>query len=175
MSRALIIHPQDPDWVPATHSAFVALLDAMGLLALPARKGGEYAMGPQFATLISFIGCSPTLFQPSADGEPVPLFDLQVAAAADTPVLLCGMDAPLPRCPTCRQSAASVDTATPWTCAHCGSTHSAQDWRWSSRNGLARFHIRVCGIVEGTALPGDALLAGLQQQTGITWRHCYCR
>lgn len=178
MANALIVHPTDPAWAPTNHGAFIKLLAGLKLLALPQQPSGDrYPMGDDFAQLISFIGCSPTLFQQSSENKSAPLFDLLVPPAAETPRWLCGPDAPAPRCPTCRQPGANLDAALAgnWTCAKCNTSHPARDWRWPSRSGLARAHISICGIVEGTALPSDRLLSGLLQATSVSWRHCYCR
>jgi len=64
---------------------------------------------------------------------------------------------------------------TPWHCPSCENDISLEQLRWNKSAGFGRFFIKVWGIFESEAVPGDKLLATLKATTNSKWDYFYYR
>ena len=182
----LILHPRDAWHAPQCREAAIRSLAATGLIETPPipELDGHYRAGERFLDHITFLGCSPViaLEAPGAAGEmclvevPVPLAE---------PKFLAGVNAKLPRCPACRYRIERWETIVEaweadsgshrWHCPVCGRHHAVPELDWRQSAGFARFFIRISGIFEGEAVPGEALLRSLGDAAGADFTYFYYR
>ncbi len=163
--RRLVLHPADPEWIPADREWFVAALTERGLFGAPWRDG-RYLVGHRFMQEIVFVGCSPYLRVDPRDD--LDFCHLQLTLA-DAPQFRRGVDAGEPRCPCCRRTLQAM------RCADCNRELAPQDCLWRRGTTLwARCWISVWTLQKGDAQPTDSLLASLETLAdGIPWKTAF--
>jgi len=180
----LVLHPVAGHLDPALAPELTGCVDALGLIGRPFFLDGRrhFLTGPRFLELISLVGCSPHLeLDPPGDAEA-----LEPAARngrfchlglrpEDPPLLRTGPRA-RPRCPCCNAAqpvAELVATPAGMRCPGCGETTSAGAWRWREMGGFSNFFIDIWSIYPAEGIPQPALLAALEELSGLPWTHCY--
>lgn len=182
-NNLIILHPADPHATPDQHSLRTALRKA-GLIGGPMPQGGNhFRPGDCFLELITFLGCSPviSLGEPGATAE---VCHVEVPEPAPVSRFIAGENLKPPRCPGCGYRSPEglaigatweANPAMLWSCPACGKSHPAPALNWRQSAGFGRTFIRLWGIFEGEAVPGDALLETLEAVSGGTWRYFYFR
>lgn len=167
MHEALILYPLDPQWAPPRQ--FVQSLHDCGLIDRPDSADNSYEFGNAFTSLISFIGCSPTLYNSTGSK----LFNIMLPAAANAAVFIAGNMAK-PRCRQCRKI---IDN---WqhqgetvSCPHCHKESHINRLYWKRQAALTRCPIIITGIMDGIAVPSDKLLAILRETSRCEWDYFY--
>jgi hypothetical protein len=175
---SLLLHPDEPGWVPEDRLDFVTLLGEVGLIDAPtgAADTNDFWLGRHFLTLVMFLGCSPNIVirpQNAAEGQPVSR--LHYHLYRDTR-FLSGRKSPSARCPHCRAPADGVVPSAPdrpFSCPQCGRVSAAcvLDWRQSA--GFGRCFLEITGIYPHEAVPSDRLMETLRGYSGSVWRYFY--
>lgn len=181
----LIFYPDQPGWCPAQPDVLPMALDALGVIGACCNQTAEqrYLIGPRFLQYLTFMGCAPAVqFEPQAD---VPFIHWHLSPCLAQPRWVIDMQQAQPKCGHCRsrmanwreQLAFQPDSleAAQLVCSNCQSSNHLPELDWRNGAGYARQFISVLNIYPKEALPTDALLQGLQQQTGIRWKYFYCQ
>lgn len=160
-------------------------LQQIGFIGEPFEfKGKEhYQPGDELMIHLTFLGCSPvvSLGEPGKTGEE--FCHIEFYGPFDENEFISGTNVKPLRCPECghRETAWQliVDAwklaRTPWHCPGCENDISLEQLRWKKSAGFGRFFIKVWGIFESEAVPGDKLLATLKESTNCSWDHFYYR
>ncbi len=176
---SLYLCAADPHWIPDGATELLQRLDALGLLQAPAADtvtAGRYRAGPEFLSLVMFLGCSPRVtLEPEggSDGQ-APCFLRQHLYSAihrigATPALK-------PRCPGCRSPQAAVDPAVAdasYRCETCGIRSAVSDLDWRRSLGFGRCFLEIAGVHPHEAVPSDKLLDALRDYSETDWRYFY--
>jgi hypothetical protein len=179
----LVLHPRDPTYAPADMRKLASVLGGIGFVgdALDA-SAGHYAAGQDFLRLITFLGCSPVVNLGGAARGPECRVRLPTPLAA--PRFLFGANTKPPRCPACRSalekgialgSAWERDNGTTVVCPRCGAQTPVHLLDWRRAAAFTKISIELTGIHESEAVPAEALLAGLESASGVSWDYCYLR
>ena len=164
---SLLLHPDDPDWVPAARTDFVTLLRDLELIEVPADTGqaSVFWLGRRFLALVMFLGCSPhVLIDPRDGGKGPPVCHLRYHEYPD-PRFVSARRPPTVRCPHCRAPASgSVPSAphAPFSCPQCGRISAAHALDWRQSAGFGRCFLEITGICPHEAVPSDRLLESLR-------------
>lgn len=172
MHEAMIISPKDSGWAPEDADSLVRLLLNIGLV--DRLSGFQYEYGQHFSRLVSFLGCSPTLYRTDNNGA---MFPVCVPPAFEQPVLLAG-DAARPRCRSCKKPVLQWQQHVHnnrFDCPLCGQAAAIHELHWRRHGCFARVMIVIDGIMEGIAVPSDQLLAELRNLGGGDWDYTYYR
>ena len=187
MDNKLILHCTDPEAVPVDRAALIHTLGAEGLLgeAFAFRGTTHYQAGEAFLHLITFLGCSPSVATRPAHAAATGagFCHIEVSPILAEVTFLGGSNTKPPLCPQCRgretqwhellRTWSFEKQACGWTCSHCGLGAHPHRLNWREYGGFGRFYLAIWDIAEGTALPGERLLALLRAQTGCAWRFFY--
>ncbi len=187
MDEKLILHCTDPEVIPADRAALIQALHGEGLMgeAFPFRGATHYHTGGNFLHLVTFLGCSPRVATRPADAAVTDtgFCHIEVSPILAEVAFLGGSNTKPPLCPRCRgretqwrellRTWSLEKQACGWTCAHCGPGAHPYRLNWREYGGFGRFYLAIWDIAEGTALPGERLLALLRAQTGCDWRFFY--
>lgn len=179
MNGSLFITPHNPDSSFDDINRVRQTLFELGLIDDDA-GAGRYRCGPQFASLITFMGCSPHLvFEPPQPGS----LDYCHARLQHFPQiqLMTGQQTAAPRCPACRLRIAEwksrlagwLERAENWRCPQCGTLSAPWQLDWRQSGGAGRLFIEITQIFPGEAVPVDRLMKSLADCTGEKWRYFY--
>lgn len=172
MYEALILYPRDPDWVPDSPETMVEVLHNCGLIDLNRITGERYEFGNEFARLINFLGCSPTLYDADSGHG---LFHILLPSSFNTPQLVAG-DYARPRCRRCKKPIVGwlqyVESSS-LVCPHCGKIEDIGSLHWRRQGAVTRTLIVIEGIMEGIAVPTNVLLVPLQSLSHSDWDYLY--
>ena len=190
----LILLPRNPEAGACSCDELAGRLQSIDLIGIPASYSGGvyYPTGERFLQLVSFLGCSPAIeLDPPAD--PALLEDSLAHGRFCHITLRCTTalqfrsDATTrpPRCPHCGQAipdwAARItrwraDHAdSRWSCPACQGASDLTGWVFRKTAGFGRVFIEINGIYPSEAIPGDALLAVLDDLTGGPWQAIYIK
>lgn len=140
-----------------------------------------YLPGLEFMTLISFLGCSPSVSMAEADDHqaPNPYF-IEITDCGESIVAICGALRTAPRCPKCKHvvtdwNDALATTNTELFCAQCGFHSPLSGWDWRHQAGFGRQWINIWGVHEGEAVPSEKLMDSLRKLNGGVWNYAWCR
>jgi len=148
-------------------------------------KGTEhYKPGEEFLHLLTFLGCSPvvSLGEPGLTGDE--FCHIEFTPAAEKPLFIAGDNIKVPRCRHCNHRVDDwqqlIDAwkrrgMDEWQCPHCGNTTPLHRLKWKQCAGFGRQFIKVWGIFEGEAVPGEELMNSLRQRSNREWDYFYCR
>lgn len=139
-----------------------------------------YLPGPAFMTLISFLGCSPSVSMAADDDQALNPYFIEVTDSGDSIVAICGALRRAPRCPQCKRVATDWNDAlatanTGLFCAQCRFDSQLSGWDWRHQSGFGRQWINIWGVHEGEAVPGEKLLESLHKLSGLVWNYAWCR
>ncbi len=185
MANLLILHPKDPFAAP-DRDAIVTRLEGLGFIADRFDFEGRPHLRPgdEFLHLLTFLGCSPVvaLGAPGVTGEE--FAHVAIEESTPEPLFLAGENVKTPRCPSCGYRDEAWRTHLPtwsaaphhlWQCPECAAQHPFPDLRWRQCAGFGRLFIRIWGVFEGEAVPGEHLMTALEQLTGAPWKYFYLR
>lgn len=176
----LVLAPADADW-HADAASLAHWARGVGLAGTPL-DDRHLRAGEDFLSLLSFLGCSPTVsFDPpdtAAVGSGL-FYHLRVQAF-DRPCFRADAMTPAPRCPECRVRLedwrrwwpAGAEPG-PCACPGCGTELRPQRLNWRRSAGVGRSFIEVLGIHAGTVQPVDALFTRLAERSGAQWGYFF--
>lgn len=176
----LALFPQDTENSPVAMAAMRHHLLELKLTGEESlRHPGLYLPGPQFMSLISFLGCSPVVSMTAdEDQAPNPYF-VEIVDICKSVVSICGASHRAPRCPQCKCEAADWNHAaepdTGLVCAQCSFRSPLSGWNWRHQAGYGRYWINIWGVYEGEAVPADKLLESLRTLSGVAWDYAWCK
>lgn len=181
-SNLLLLAPLDPFAAPDRDDLIARLREAR-FIGDPLPEEGFHKPGEQFFHHMTFLGCSPvvSLGEPGITAEvclvEIPPFDRE-------PRFMAGDNVKAPRCPGCGveidawRAVVEAWRGDPhgyhWHCPRCGHEYEAPALDWRHCAGFGRASVRVWGIFEGEAVPGEPLLS-LLWESGSDWGHFYLR
>ena len=186
MVRKLILHADDPAHLPPEARVLAAALANIGLIAAPlAHDPVAWQAGPEFLSLVIFLGCSPRVaFAPADDRQAAEGLYCHVRYRVQEagPVFRAAPGRLQPRCPGCR---AVVTEAQAWlrdgfpedhpsrACPSCGRALSATQLDWRQNAGCGRWFLEVWNVHPHEAVPAEALVAALERVAGTPVRYFY--
>jgi hypothetical protein len=174
----LMLYPVDSGLM-VDLAALKGHLDNLGLLGEPLCELGlnpnrlgdnHYAVGANFLSLFTFMGCSPVIeLQPQAD-KPFCYMGLD----SDTkPRFVSGSNLKKSRCTQCKNELQNVSKSL--SCSHCKKPLQLDKINWRKTAFLAKTWITIGNIYELEAIPNDELLDSLKHLTGVQWKPAYIR
>ncbi|MCK9531077.1 MAG: hypothetical protein M0R77_11040 [Gammaproteobacteria bacterium] len=181
-NHQLVLLPRDPNAAP-NHTPLVRCLADIDFLGDPMPEMNFYRPGEDFLFLLTFLGCSPVV----SLGEPGVTADfcrIEVPAPSQTPHFFAGTNVKPPRCGKCshrfedwhgRVATWQQTGDDACTCPTCGRVQTLPALGWRQSAGFGRSPVRVWGIFEGEAVPGEKLLGALEALGGGPWTHFYYR
>lgn len=184
---ALILHPADP-LVCLEICNLENSLRVLGIIGESLSGGMEsssnwYGVGPHFLEQVTFLGCSPVVrFAAVHDGD-TNFCRLHLPPPLPYPIWRAPVNAPPPRCPRCQAADTrwrevisdwkSNPKASCHICPTCGHATPLHHWRLREVAGFGRSFAEFWGIHPWEAVPGEELLATLNQLSGGPWRWFY--
>lgn len=181
----LYLHPREPHQT-FDSGATIEALRALGFIGGSFTfKGAEhYRPGEEFLHLLTFLGCSPVvaLGEPGLTGEE--FCHIEFTRVTEQPRFVAGENIKVPRCRHCNQRIdnwnAVIETwrsqgVEQWHCPSCGKDTPLHRLKWKQCAGFGRQFIKVWGIFEGEAVPGEELMNALRKITNSEWDYFYCR
>ncbi len=151
-------------------------LQHCGFILPTPHSENHHLPGDEFLSLITFLGCSPNINLTPIEGEKhcyISLLDNRQPA-----VCLGYTRTARPKCPSCTKRIDNWERLD-WhnnslcTCDKCQAQHRYSELNWKQECGFARGGFYIAHIFPHEAVPGDALLKLLEQQTGFSWQYCY--
>jgi hypothetical protein len=165
-SNLLVLSPKDP-WAVPDVVALTTALRVSGFMGEGLPEAGFYKPGEEFFQFITFLGCSPVVALGVA-GKTAEICRIEISIPLEKPVFFAGTNLKAPRCPGCGHKSLEGRIIGDswqhdprqhrWTCPECGNAFSAEQLQWRHCAGFGRFFLKVWGIFEGEAVPGDHLL-----------------
>jgi hypothetical protein len=161
-------------------SQLLQQLAQLELIRLPAYRDNHYLPGESFISLITFLGCSPSIsLQPDdSDTDDNHCF-IAFINTSDQIQCLGYTRQSHPKCPHCRKRIADWKTSD-WQqpgaqcrCDKCGTESEYAHLNWKHECGFGRSGFSIANIYPHEAVPTDQLLEKLQQQTGVAWDYAY--
>lgn len=181
----LYLHPRDPQQT-FDATAVGEALRGIGFIgeAFSFHGAQHFKPGGEFLFLLTFLGCSPvvSLGEPGLTGEE--FCHIEFTPVSEQPRFVAGDNLKVPRCRHCNQriddwqnmlEAWRSQGSEQWSCPHCGKSTPLHRLKWKQCAGFGRQFIKVWGIFEGEAVPGEELLNALRQSTHSEWDYFYCR
>ena len=148
-------------------------LNNLGLLgeALEELLGDEhYAVGDNFLSQFTFMGCSPDIeLEPNPD-KPFCYITLNHVLQAQ---FVSGSNLKKTRCTHCKNDLKKVDDSL--LCSHCDKPLDLNKINWRKSAFVAKAWITIGNIYELEAIPNDELLDSLKQLTSVQWKPAYIR
>ena len=174
-NASLVIHPDDPNWVPETSGFLADELGDLGLIAakLSAVPSG-YLVGDSFLDLIAFMGCSPDINLVPDENADTFCFIKLIGTDTITPVTSRNTHAP--HCPACSKPVRDWDdilTATSLKCSNCGEMTQPWLYNWRKTAGFGRCFIEITEIYPKEAVPQPVLLDQLETISNTGWQYFY--
>ena len=179
----LVLYPADAESAAPDRRRLLDGLLSAGLLGSQSDRGaGLYQPGSRFMSLVTFLGCSPTVSMtedPNDDDTPNRYYIELPEPTVDISVIQDNRSIQ-PKCPHCGKTnshwCSPVSTALEsHACEHCGKESRAHQWNWRRRLGFGRVWINIQGVHDGEAVPGEKLLDTLEKLTGFVWDYAFCR
>lgn len=174
-NTSLIIHPDDPNWLPDDFNEITASLRHLGLIAgkIP-DKEQSYFVGDNFLELIAFMGCSPNInLTPQADTDKFCFIKLITKPEITA---LTSQHTHSPHCPDCKKPEKdwlNKITDTALHCSFCGQINAPWNYNWRKSAGFGRFFVEVTEIYPKEAIPQPTLLSALEQHHDTNWVYFY--
>ncbi len=172
----LVFYPQQPQQ-PVDNEQLVRFLVDIEFCASEADANGHYLPGNRFLSLLTFLGCSPSINLTPTEGEShcyITLIDHH-----SQPVCLGHTSTAKPKCPHCKKRIGNwqkenwLQPDQPWICDKCHTESLFSELNWKHECGYARGGFEVAHIYPHEAVPTEQLLNALQEHTGFAWTYCY--
>lgn len=180
----LVLTPRDPHAAPNRGPLLKALRQAAFIGDAFVFEGeSHYKPGEAFLSQITFLGCSPViaLGEPGATGDQ--FCHIAISETSDRPLFLSGINVKPPRCKGCGERLNAwqplveswIGNGEKWRCPHCDLASHAHQLKWRQCAGLGRLFIKVYGVFEGEAVPGDKLIQLIEEESHEQWHWFYLR
>ncbi len=183
----LYLCPAKFDALPDDSSKLKSALRDEGFIGEPFDFNGEthYRPGPEFLSLITFLGCSPVIATEQHENAGEGFSHIAFQGPSATAQFISGDNLKTPRCPACGhrfevwQPLIEAWQQQPEThhidCPECSKELTLPQLRWRKSAGFGRYFIKIWGIFESEAVPSPELIALLEQVGGCQWQHFYVR
>ncbi|MEE9304342.1 MAG: hypothetical protein V3U84_11235 [Thiotrichaceae bacterium] len=160
----LYLYPEKPDY-QADLSVLISLLKNLKFLGKSLSQH-HYAVGDNFLSLLTFMGCSPDIELEPQDNKPYCYIEVDSFKRAQ---FISGINTKYPPCPHCKEKLNNR------ICSNCNETLDAITTNWRKSAFISQCWICIGNIYELEAIPGDLLLMALEKETGIKWKPAYIR
>jgi len=178
MSDKLILFTCHPE---PTAVELGGVLRELELIDTPIEFQGHshYLAGERFAEWTTFLGCAPNIV---TDPEAADSFCHIEIVTSREPAFIGGSEGTPPRCPHCRSKIKTWrkvveqhlhDPTSTNHCPSCSEPITATEFNWRHYGGFGNLQLIIWGIPPELALPGDLLMAKLQETTGTVWDFLY--
>jgi len=149
-------------------------LDNLGLLGeelVDLMGSDQYAVGNNFLSHFTFMGCSPDIeLEPQTD-KPFCYVGLESYTQSR---FVSGSNLKKSRCSYCKNELIKVVPES-FCCSHCEKPLQLEKINWRKTAFVAKTWITIGNIYELEAIPNDELLDILQRETGVQWKPAYIR
>ena len=130
----------------------------------------HYAVGENFLSHFTFMGCSPDIeLEPQSD-KPFCYIALNRFSQAQ---FVSGSNLKKSRCTHCKNDFKKVPNS--HCCSHCEKPLQLDKINWRKSAFVAKAWITIGNIYELEAIPNDELLDSLKGLTGVQWKPAYIR
>ena len=181
-SPRLILTPQQNDFNLSDLESFTAQLSDHHFLGNELEATNNYRCyetGDDFLHLITFLGCSPTLFA-NDDSDELKTF----ISITQHYTIQFGNSSPIPpaRCPHCKKTDKnwpdyfqhwSTDNSTTENCPHCKQDFNFAQMKWKKNGGYGQLFIQIHGIQEQLAVPNQSFIDKLESLTNTNWEYFF--
>ncbi|MBF0469907.1 MAG: hypothetical protein HQL48_00885 [Gammaproteobacteria bacterium] len=168
--------PEGAQILPADVVKTLRGIDFIGN-SYPESDERDFHPGTKLMHHLTFLGCSPALAlgEPGINGDQY--CHIELLGPLQQPQLILGQNRKPMVCPHCHQRSRPHEiVAQQWHCPHCRQATPLSAINWRKSGGYGHFFIKVWGIFESEAVPGDALRKGLSSLSeGEPWRYFYYR
>lgn len=162
---------------PSTHKLVLSksikpLLSHLQLIGepIPSQTDNRYATGDRFLSLLTFMGCSPTIELEPQDDKPHCYIEIE---QRDSPCFISGANIKPAKCPHCKANITTLKNAL--NCPHCHKKIAPETLNWRKTAFYAANWITIGNIYELEAIPNDHLFTALEEKTGAKWKAAYIR
>ncbi len=163
-----MLHPIDPDY-SIDFAGLKVLLKDIKLLG-EALSDTHYAVGDNFLSQLTFMGCSPDI---ELEPHPHKAYCYIEIEDHEHRQFVAGVNLKKARCTFCKGEVKSVTAEA--TCSICQKTLELEKINWRKSAFVAKTWITIGNIYELEAIPNDALLDTLEKATGVKWKPVYIR
>ena len=174
----LVIHPKHATDCPQDVPGVINVLSRIGLLGEPDLPDNRFLVGNEFLSLVSFMGCSPSIRLNPAEGDNYCY--VQINPVSDSVRCLGYTSFISPQCPACKQKITHwkndpiwFDGSTTKTCELCGAEKPVQSFRWRKEAGFGRFSVHISYIHPHEVVPAESIFQALEQATDFSWVYFY--
>lgn len=130
----------------------------------------QYAVGDNFLSHLTFMGCSPSIeLEPHPD-KPYCYIEIENYKNRQ---FVSGVNLKKARCTLCKGEFKSVTEKA--TCSNCQEVLELEKINWRKSAFVAKTWIIIGNIYELEAIPNDGLLDTLEKETGVEWKPAYIR
>lgn len=135
----------------------------------------HYEAGEDFLHLLSFLGCSPSFCLDPHAGEDFCHISIHWQSSLR---FLGGSAHMVLACPQCKgkvlQAQSYLDEERlVWHCPKCGEEIAAQRLHFRRQGGIGNLWLSIWGVEPDLVVPGDELLARLQELVPVEWKYCF--
>ncbi len=145
----------------------------------------HYKPGTEFLQLVTFLGCSPVVSLGEIGSTGEEFAHIQFVGPFEQPQFVGGENIKPIRCQNCGHRDTESNRQLPnwlrlgqratWQCPQCGHQTPIAELKWRKCGGLGQFFIKIWGIFESEAVPGDRIQHILRESSGCEWRYFYFR
>ena len=177
-SPRLILSPENIKFSLPDYGLLISQLLAAEFLGNELESPGKYHcfdLGENFLHLITFLGCSPTIFSDD-DSQDKDIFISIVQH--DAIKFAHSSSVPPARCPHCNKTDKNWqqyfkhwtdNSGTTASCPQCGESFNFTEMKWKKNGGYGKLLIQIHGVQEQLAVPNQALLDELEKNTNTKW------
>ncbi len=179
-NEQLVLTPGNIHYLPNNIPGLLNDLKQAGLIsaAIGDLPSYHFNTGANFSSLISFLGCNPSIPESGKPGGLSVTFEFYNSGAR----FMGGKNVSSPRCLNCKHQFSDWqqllkqwqdNNNTRITCPDCSHETLVTGLNWRYRAAFASCAIVINEISEGTALPADELLKILKNFSGCDWFYFY--
>lgn len=174
----LILYPTDHRFAPENLESFIVRLQSANYIGSQ-WHGERFLVGEEFLSVISFLGCSPSLqMEPLQDSSDLRFCHFHIAPPLEQPKLTTSSTIKPPLCRHCRTALPTWYSQSEKShflkCTDCDKVSPCEDWIWRKKAMcFVRFQIDICNIFESEAVPSASLLQLLKDLSSTSWDYCY--
>ncbi len=145
----------------------------------------HYKPGEEFLHLITFLGCSPVVSLGEVGTTGDEFAHVQFSGPTSKAQFIGGENIKPIRCSQCGERDTTWREQLSqwlqqgedgeWSCPHCNTKTPLTKIKWRKAAGLGHFFIKVWGVFENEAVPGDKLLQVIRESSNSSWSYFYYR
>lgn len=172
----LVFHPQQPQQA-IDYPQLLRCLKEIEYIETESEHDGNFLPGNQFLSLLTFLGCSPSINLTPTEGEKH--CSIRMIDEKERAVCLGHTQTAKPKCPDCKKRIGTWKDEY-WQqpdqqilCDKCQAENTFSTLNWKHECGYARGGFEVVNIYPHEAVPTEQFLDALHQYTGFAWSYCY--